>query len=197
MDGLILSLQCVALYILVTIVTMLDNHTTRAREEIKRWVVHVVRDTDANRTPSVVLSHTGTLIECNSRTHNALMQASQNHSTEDLLCGNGLRESADVQLEFMRVVHTDVDRERMQQLLETHECDIVPIDADAPEPAVILDDVYALLGVLLSLRRPITANQDACAHAHPPSTPMPSPRRTPCRRRVPSKHHRAAATGLT
>ena len=186
MELVVLFLQCVTLYILVTIAAMLEQRQSApGKTKQLRWAVHVVRDTDANHTLSVLLRHTGTLIEWDSETHSAIMQASQHNSTQNLLSGGSLRSPDGVQIEFVRVVHTSVDTEHMQQLLEKHLCDMVSVDTDAPDPVVILDDIYALLGVFLSQHCVIPLSVTECDSTHP-STPtkLPtSPRCTPrCRR---------------
>ena len=176
MEWVILFLQCVALYILVLIAARLETRHSAPSNEKQRWAVHVVRDTDANHTLSVVLRHTGALIEWDSEPHNAIMQASEQNNTQNLLVGGSLRSPDGVEVEFVRVVHNSVNTEHMQQVLETHLCDIVPIDTDGPDPLVILDDMHALLGVLLSRYNVIPLQSPACHRTHP-STPIHSPRR--------------------
>ncbi|MAP25234.1 MAG: hypothetical protein CMM87_06895 [Rickettsiales bacterium] len=178
MEHVILFLQCVALYVLVTIASMLETNSKQPCNAKLRMAVHIVRDTDANHTLSVILQHTGTLVKCDSVVHNDLIQVSKRRTTQDLMSGRSLRQIDGTEIEFVRIVHDGVDRERMQQLLETHSCDIVPVGTDAPDPALILDDIHALLGVLLSKHNVIESNCFACAHTHPP-TPMPSPQKSP------------------
>ena len=78
------------------------------------------------------------------------MQASEENMTQNLLAGGSLRSHDGNEIEFVRVVHDGVDDEHMQQVLEEHSCDIVSVDTDGPDPVVVLDDMHALLGVLLS-----------------------------------------------
>ena len=182
MECAILFLQCVALYILVTIAATLEQRKSSARNPKMRWAVHVVRDTDANNTLSVILKHTGALIKWNSDLHHAVMQASKKHMTQNLLAGKSLRSHDGDEIEFVRVVHDGVDDEHMQQVLEQHSCDIVSVDTDGPDPVVILDDMHALLGVLLSRHNIIPWSAPACNHTHPLTPPVQSPRHTPRRR---------------
>lgn len=192
METLILFLQCVLLYVMTSIASMLENTKSPAKNDSggnrqaithKDWVVHVVRDTDAACTPCVVVTRSGQLVELDSDLHSALLGASASHDTESLLAGDALHDvdsSAGpiVAMRYSRAVHHGTRREEMQQVVEHHKCDLVPVHEDAPPPSLVLHDAHAVLGILLAREHSIPSSPEPCDSRHPKPT---SPRRTPPR----------------
>lgn len=205
MEWLILILQCATLFVMTTIASMLEDkqqqHTTSKADTAavthREWVVHVVRDTDAACTPCVVVTRAGQLVEMDSDVHAALVSASDAHDTESLLAGDALHDvdcagGPIVQMRFSRTVHHGTRREEMQQVMDQHKCDLVPVHDDAPPPSVVLNDAHAVLGILLARQQRIPSSPTACDNQRPTS-----PRRTPRRRTIRGEASGCATTPTT
>lgn len=191
MEALILFLQCLALYVMTTIASTLENsqrsrkNDCGARQAIthKDWVVHVVHDTDAESTPSVVVTQSGQLVLLDSDLHAALVRASVTQDTLSLLAGDSLydvdsSEGPIVSMRYSRTVHHGTRREEMQQVVEDYKCDLVPVHEDAPPPSLVLHDAHAVLGILLAREHAIPSSPEPCDNRHPKPQ---SPRKTPQR----------------
>ena len=190
-EWIIMVMQCVLLLYVTNVANLLEDSlessdTHKCRVQSKHWVVHVVRDTDDACTPCVVVMRSGHLVEMDTDAHAALLAASRSHDSDALLAGDTLHDVEDAngpvrQMVFTRTVHHGTRREVMQQALEEHKCDLVPVHDDAPPPFLVLNNAHAVLGVLLARQQPITESSTTCASTRPKSQAT-SPRRTPSRR---------------
>ena len=159
------------------------DQETPVAKRCKHWVVHVVRDTDVARTPCVVITESGHLVEMNTDVHAALLDASQSHDTDALLAGDTLHDVEDadgpvLQMQFTRTAHHGICRETMHRVLEEYKCDLVPVHEDAPPPFLILHNAHAVLGVLLAREHAIPSSPEPCDNRHPnPQSPRKTVRR--------------------
>ncbi len=187
-EWLVFLMQCVLLLCVTNIASILEKRleTTDAVDPAIRhrhWMVHVVRDTDIACTPCVVVMQSGHLVELDTDVHAALLAASESHDTEEMLAGDCLHDADNsngpiVQLRYSRTVHHGTRREKMQQVLDTYKCDLVPVHDDAPSPCLVLHDAHAVLGILLARHQPIQQSLSACVSTRPPTV---SPQKTPTR----------------
>ena len=189
-EWVILALQCLLLFHVTNVATVLEEADKRrdACESAdgavchRHWVIHVVRDTDAHCTPCVVVLRSGHLVEMDTAVHDALLAASGSHDIDALMAGLPLHDAEDtdrpiMQIQYTRAVHDCTQREQMQQVLDRHKCDLVPIDHDAPPPYLVLQNAHAVLGIMLARHATISPSSPACGSKRPET----SPRRTPNR----------------
>lgn len=174
--------QCVLLLYVTNVATILeDKQTTVDLNDIdvgrRHWAVHIVRDTDVACTPCVVVMRSGHLVEFDTKVNADLLAASESTDTDKLLADNFLhvkdkRGRKILQLQYSRTVHHGTRREEMQQVLDKHKCDLIPVHDDAPQPCSVLEDSDAVLGILLARQQTIPRSPLACDNKRPqPSSP--------------------------
>lgn len=163
-NWLIFLTQCVVLVCVVNIAAILQENRsspdTRDDPDVvalqtKHWVAHVVRDSDDACTPCVVVQRSGHLVEFDTPVHDALLKASAMCDIVPLVPEAGLvvdcnEASPIVRAHFSRAVHHNTKREIVQQVLETHKCDLVPVHNDALPPSSVVKDAHAVLGIMLA-----------------------------------------------
>ena len=163
-NWLIFLMQCVVLVCVVNVATILEesgsSYGTRDDPDVvalqtKHWVVHVLRDSDDACTPCVVVQRSGHLVEFDTPVHDALLGASQMCDIVPLVPEAGLVVDCNeagpiVRVHFSRAVHYNTKREVVQQVLDAHKCDLVPVHNDALSPCSVVKDAHTVLGIMLA-----------------------------------------------
>lgn len=184
-EWVILTLQCGLLFYVANVATTLEQNQRDRHDGAvshRHWVVHVVRDTDASCTPCAVFLRSGHLVEIDTPVHNALLKASEIHDIDALLAGTLLHDAENatqpiIEIEYTRVVHDCTRREQMQQVLDKYECDLVPIDHDAPPAFLVVQNAHAVLGIMLAQQTCISQDPVTCDSKRPATSPRQTPKR--------------------